>query len=146
MNSKSLEYEDVLYFLPPAPPHGMYPGVSSYGIWDGSRPSKILIFERWILSDDWLMWDIDILLIMKKDSKSVTLTSRSVRRWGLGMEQRKILAQYLTSGIVSTRSIQRFKRYPILKTFNQKLQRKISKSVTLTARLVRGWGWCSIIF
>ena len=40
------------------------------------------------------------------------------------MEQRKILGQYLT-GI--------FKRYPILKTFNQKLQRKISKSVTLTS-------------
>ena len=30
------------------------------------------------------------------------------------MEQRKILDQYLTSGIVSTRSIQRFKQYPIL--------------------------------
>ena len=43
----------------------------------------------------------------------------------MGMEQRKILYQYLTSGIVSTRSIQWFKRYPVLKTFNQKLQRKI---------------------
>ena len=52
----------------------------------------------------------------------------------MGMEQRKILDQYRTSGIVSTRSIQRFKRYPILKNFNQKLQRKISKSVTLTSR------------
>ena len=62
------------------------------------------------------------------------------------MEQRKILDKYRTSGIVSTRSIQRFKRHPILKTLNQKLQRKISKSETLTARLVRGWGWCSIIF
>ena len=49
---------------------------------------------------------------------------------GVGMEQRKILDQYRTSGIVSTKSIQRFKRYPILKTFNQNLQRKISKSVT----------------
>ena len=56
----------------------------------------------------------------------------------MGMEQRKILDQYLTSGIVSTRSTQRFKRYPILKTFNQTLQRKIPKSVTLTSRLV--WG------
>ena len=65
---------------------------------------------------------------------------------GVGMEQHKILDQYRTSGIVSTRSIQRFKGYPVLKTFNQKLQSKISKSVTLTARLVRGWGWCSIIF
>ena len=35
------------------------------------------------------------------------------------VEQRKILDQYLTSGgIVSTRSIQSFKRYPILKTCN----------------------------
>ena len=58
----------------------------------------------------------------------------------VGMEQRNILDQYLTSDIVSTRSIQRFKKYPILKTFNQKLQRKISKSVTLTSRLVRGLG------
>ena len=62
------------------------------------------------------------------------------------MEHCKILDQYRTSGIISTRSIQRFKRYLILKTFNQKLQRKISKSVTLTERLVRGWGWCSIVF
>ena len=82
-----------------------------------------------------------------KNSKSVTYISRSVRRWGWvwggwGMEQRKCLDQYLTSGIVSTRSIQRFKRYPILQTFNRKLQRKISMSVTLASRLVRGWGWC----
>ena len=34
---------------------------------------------------------------------------------GDGMEQRKILDQYLISGIVSARSIQMFKRYPILK-------------------------------
>ena len=82
-------------------------------LWNGSRPSKVLIFERRILSDD---CDIDISLLMK-NSKSVTLTSRS---GGDG-----ILDQYLTSGIVSTRSIQRFKRYPILKTFNQKLKHKI---------------------
>ena len=61
----------------------------------------------------------------------------------MGMEQRKMLYQYLTSGIVSTSSIQRFKRYPVLKTFDQKLQRNISKSVTLTSRLVRGLGFCS---
>ena len=73
-------------------------------------------------------------------SKSVTLTSMSVRSCGVGMEQRKILDKYLTSGIVSTRFIQRFKRYPILKTFNQKLQRKISKSVSLTLMLVRRVG------
>ena len=80
--------------------------------------------------------------IINEMSKSVTLTSRSVRRWRVGMEQRKLVHQYLTSGIVSTR----FKRYPILKTFNQKLQCKISQSVTLTSRLVREWGWCSIKF
>ena len=47
------------------------------------------------------------------------------------MEQRKILDQYLTSGIVSTRSIQRIKSYPILKTFNQvrDLDRKVSEGV-----------------
>ena len=56
------------------------------------------------------------------------------------MEQLKILDQYRTLGIVSTRSIQRFTRYPILKTFNQELQRTISKSVTLTAKLVEGVG------
>ena len=85
--------------------------------------------ERFLMTD---RCDIDISLIMK-NSKSVTLTTRSVRSWGVGMEQRKILDQYLTSGIVSTRSIQTFKRYSILKTFNQKVQSKISKSVTLTS-------------
>ena len=79
-----------------------------------------------------------------KNSKSVTLTS-SVRRWGLaegwgGGEQRKILDQYLTSGIVSTRSIQRFKRYPILKTFNKKLQRKIVKVRDLDLKVSEGVG------
>ena len=54
---------------------------------------------------------------------------------GGALDKRTILDQYLTSGIVSTRSIQRFKRYLILKTFNQNLQRKISKSLTLTLRL-----------
>ena len=64
----------------------------------------------------------------------------------MGMVQCKILDQYLISGIVSTRSIRRFKRYQILKTFNQNLKRKISNSVILTSRLVRGWRWCSIKF
>ena len=70
--------------------------------------------------------DIVISLIMKNSKSDLDL--KSVRRCRVGMEQRKILDQYLTSGIVSTRSIQRFKRYPILRTFNQKLQHKISKS------------------
>ena len=87
------------------------------------------------------MWDIDISLLMKY-SKSVTLTSRSVRRWGVGggMEQRKILDQYRTSGIVSTRSIQKFKRYPILKTFNQNLKRKIFKVCDLDRKVNEGVG------
>ena len=62
------------------------------------------------------------------------------------MEQHKISDKYLTSGIVSTRSIQRFKRYPILEPFNQKLQRKISKSVTLTSRLVGGGDGAALNF
>ena len=109
--------------------------VSSYGM-EAGPPRFLYLKDEYFLMTDWC--DLDISLIMK-NSKSVTLISRSVR-----MEQRKMLDQYLTWGVVSTRSIQRFKRYPILKTFNQNFQRKISKSVTLTSRLVRGWGWCSI--
>ena len=62
------------------------------------------------------------------------------------MEQRKIYDQYLSSGKVSTRSIQRFKRYPLLKTWNQKLQRKISKYVTLASKLVRGGAGAALNF
>ena len=115
----------------------MYPGDSSYGM-EADPPRFLYLKNEYFLMTD--RCDIDISLIMK-NSKSVTLTSRSVRRClggggggGGVMEQRKILDQYLTSGIVSISSIQRFKRYPILKTFNQNLQRKISKSVTLTSR------------
>ena len=104
-------------FLPPAPSHGMYPGVSSYGM--EADPTRFLYLkdEYFLMTD---LYDTDISLIMK-NSKSVTLTSRSVRRFGVGMEQRKILDQYRTSDKVSTSSIQRFKRYSVLKTFNQKL-------------------------
>ena len=56
------------------------------------------------------------------------------------MEQRNILNQYLTSDIVSTRSIQRFKKYPILKTFNQKLQRKIFQVCDLDLKVSKGVG------
>ena len=129
-------------FWPPAPPHGMYPGVSSYGM-EADLSRFLYSKDEYFLMSDWC--DIDISLIRKK-SKKVCDLDLKVRRWGLGMEQRKILNQYLTSGIVQTRSIQRFKRYPILKTFNQKLQGKISKTVTLISRLERGWGWCSIKF
>ena len=120
----------------------MYPGVSSY-VMEADPPRFLYLKDEYFLMADWC--DIDISLIMK-NSKSVTLTSRSLRRLGVGMKQCKILHQYLTSGIVPTRSVQRFERYPILKTFNQKLQHKISKTVTLTSRLVRGWGWCRIKF
>ena len=122
-------------FSPLAPPHGKYSGVSSYGM-EADLPRFLYLKDEYFLITNWC--DIDISLIMK-NSKSVTLTSRSVRRWGwVGNEQRKILDQYVTSGIVSTRSIQRFKRYPILKTFNQKLQCKISKTVTLTSKFSDG--------
>ena len=83
----------------------------SQKLWNGSRPSKVLIFERWILSDDWLMWYRHFINHEKFQVCDLDLKVR----WD------GILDQYLTSGIVSTRSIQRFKRYPILKTFNQKL-------------------------
>ena len=43
----------------------------------------------------------------------------------MGMEQRTILDQYLTSGKVSTRSIQRFKRYPLLKTLTKNFSVKL---------------------
>ena len=43
---------------------------------------------------------------------------------GVGMEQRKILDQYLTSGNVSTRSIQRVKRYLLLKTLTRNVSVK----------------------
>ena len=122
-------------FWPPAPPHGMY--------LETDPPRFLYLNDEYFLMTDWC--DVDISLIMK-NSKSVTLTSRSLTRWGVGTEQRKILDQYLTSGIVSTRSIQRFKRYPILKTFNQNLQRKISMSVTLTSRLVRGCDGAALNF
>ena len=70
MNSKSLEYEDVLYFLPPAPPHGMYHGVSSYGM--EADP------QGFLLSDGWLMWDIDISLIMKNSICDLDLKGSKV--------------------------------------------------------------------
>ena len=56
------------------------------------------------------------------------------------MEQREILDKYLTLGIVSTRSIQRFKRYTILNTFNQKLQRKIFEVRDLDLKVSEGVG------
>ena len=65
-------------FLPPAPPHGMYPGVSSYGM-EEDPPQFLYLKDECFLMTDWC--NIDISLIMKY-SKSVTVTSRSVRRWG----------------------------------------------------------------
>ena len=78
MNSKSLEYEDVLYFdLQPHGAHGKYPGVSSYGM-KADPPRFLYLKDECFLMTDWC--DLDISLIMK-NSKSVTLTLRSVRRW-----------------------------------------------------------------
>ena len=108
MNSKSLEYEDVLYF--DLQPPWQVPGVSSYGM--EADPLRFLYLkdECFLMTD---RCDKNISLIMK-NSRSVTLTSRSVGRWGMGMEQGEILDPYLTSGKVSTRSINRFKSYPLL--------------------------------
>ena len=86
--------------------------------WKQTLQSSYTFKVEYFLMTD--LYDTDISLITK-NSKSVTLTSRSVRRCGVGMEQRKILDQYRTSDKVSTSSIQRFKRYSVLKTFNQKL-------------------------
>ena len=49
MNSKSLEY--VLYFLPPAPPNGMYPGVSSYGM-EANLPRFLYLKDEYFLMTD----------------------------------------------------------------------------------------------
>ena len=65
-------------FCPPAPPHGRYPGVRSYGM-EADPPRFLYLKDEYFLMTDWC--DIDISLIMK-NSKSMTLTSRSVRRWG----------------------------------------------------------------
>ena len=110
MHLKQKKWTQII-FLPPAPPHGIYPGVRSYVM--GADPPRFLYLkDEYFPMTDWS--NIDISLIMK-NSKSVTLTSLTVsEEVGDG-----ILDQYLTSGIVSTRSIQRFKRYPILNTFNQ---------------------------
>ena len=90
----------MFYILPPAPAHGMYPGVISYGM-EADPPRFLYLKDEYFLMTDWR--DIDISLIMK-NSKSVTLTSKSVRMWvgagGGGMEQCKALDQYQTSGIV----------------------------------------------
>ena len=47
---------------------------------------------------------------------------------GVVMEQHEILDQYLPSGKVSTRSIQRFKRYPFLKTLTKNFSIKFHQS------------------
>ena len=79
LNSKSLEYEDVLYFdLQPNPWHVVME-------WKQTLQGFYILKDECFLMTDWC--DIDISIIMK-NSKSVTLTSRSLRRWGIGMEQR----------------------------------------------------------
>ena len=102
----------------------MFPGDSSYGM-EADPPRFLYLKDEYFLMTDWC--DLDISLIMKN---SLSLWPWPQAQWesggGVGggqgepgMEQRKILDQYLTSGIVSTRSIQRFKRFLIFKTFNQ---------------------------
>ena len=67
-------------FWYPAPPHGMYPAVSSYGM-EADPPRFLYLKDEYFLMTDWC--DIDISLIMK-NSKSVTLTSRSMSMGGDG--------------------------------------------------------------
>ena len=69
-------------FWPPAPPHGIYPGVSSYGM-EADPPRFLNLKDECFLMTDWC--DTDISLIMT-NSKSVTLTSRSVRKCGVVTE------------------------------------------------------------
>ena len=71
---------------------------------------------------DWR--DIDISLIMKKVCDFDLKVSEEMGV-GVGMEQRKFLDQYLTSDKVSTRSIQRFKRCPLLKTLTKNFSIKV---------------------
>ena len=68
-------------FWPPAPLRDMCPGLSSY---ETDPPRFLYLKDEYFLMTDWC--DIDISLIMK-NSKYVTLTSRSMRRWEMGMEQ-----------------------------------------------------------
>ena len=77
-----------------------------------------------MLSDDWLTWYRHF--INHEKFLVCDLNLKVIEEVGGGDEQRKILDQYLTSGIVSTRSIQRFKRCPILKTFNQKVKTSVN--------------------
>ena len=91
----------------------MHPGVSSYGK-EANPPRFLYLKDECFLMTDWCDTNM-------KNSKSVTFTSRPVSRWGwgVGMEQQKILYQYVSSGKVSTRSIQRFKKYPLLETLTK---------------------------
>ena len=81
-NKKELKIANVSgcsIFWPAAPPHGIYLGVSSYEM-ETDPPMFLYLKDECFLMTD--ICDIDISLIMK-NSKSVTLTSRSVRRcWG----------------------------------------------------------------
>ena len=96
----------------------MHPGVNSYRM-EADPPRFLYLKDECFLMTD--LCDVNISLIMKK---SVTLISRSVRRCGVGIEQRKFLDQYLRSRKVSIRPIQSFKRYPLLKTLTKNLSVK----------------------
>ena len=52
------------------------------------------------------------------------------------MVQRKILDQYLTSGKVSMRSSQSFRRYPILKTLTKNFNVKFKKFCDLDFKVI----------
>ena len=72
MNSKSLEYEDVLYF--DLQPHPMACALESEVMeWKQTLQGFLYLKDEYFLMTGWC--DIDISLNMK-NSKSLTLTSR----------------------------------------------------------------------
>ena len=81
----------------------MYPGVISYGM-EADPPRFLYLKGECFLITDWCDF------INHEKFQVCDLDLKVSEEVGVGMEQCKILDQYLTSGIVSTRSIQRFKR------------------------------------
>ena len=90
MNSKLLEYEDVLYFDLQSHPMACTLG-SVVMEWKQTLQGSYKLFERAMLSDNWLMWYRHFI----NHEKSVTLTSRSVRKWGWGWNSVKFQSLWL---------------------------------------------------
>ena len=109
----------------PAPPHGMYPRVSSME-WKHTLQASYI----WKMNALWWLTDVTYIYIytIKQSWKILSLWPWPQGQWGGaglgGMEQRKSLDQCLTLGKASTESIQRFKRYLLLKTLSKKFSVK----------------------